>query len=1014
MSLHKGRSVNRRRHRGFTPNPSPYQQVPGPNQHNQNHASQAGPTQQPPYQLTPQYGNSGQQYPYNPPQPHQAQQPQYPYGQPPQYGQPAFQPAFQQPSYNQRPPDGPPHFSTPAYHGPPQQFAPSAPVPYQQPSNPYPPVNASYGGAYQVPPVSYQPPQPVTNQWSNAAPAVQPTYQQQQPHGSGQRGYSGPPIQQAQRSRSTSRQVSQTFAPAQPGHPQTPKSNSGSAHQASRRGSMASPKSKPEDMQAASSRASTPYGRSGSCDRMQLGGQLLTPSASQNQGLEQNSHGESEQFNEEDLFNWNFKHIFTEPARDETVELAQPLSANFNSTPVPLVQAWSTDVSSISRYARKDNLKEFIRPIRELPQWSYSQEDPAFSDFKRGWPSIPLEHLPYWITAHHEEMDRQVIEEPPQEPLETADEPTEQSRKRGRSEEAEESSQDYHNEDNGSVKDELSTDEGTGTSRAKRLKQVAEKDADEMMSVPTARTPVIGYRSGTPCFETEGDAWAPEPGETASTPQDPTEALLASLGVTGSPKPIRKESIPAYMYNLEEAPRPSQLTQPIVATQENPKLSPDSQPVRESSTTQQSAPAVPNGRPVNNDVSPPGNDQNAPTRHHQYGPQMNTSFPLGQTINAQYGPQTVNRHQAPSINHQYGAPVSGPYVNGQVANPPYGNPPVGNFSQGQQYRGTAHIPYQNGPPQNYGQPPNGPHVNGPSPPNNYGPPQQDQSQLAPPSHQPYTHGRTAYAPLGHTPYPQPNAPYVNQPHIPANGPYQTPPGPYYPPGPPQYAQQSGSYYGNGAPIASNHGLPTQESPTQHVPPQHAQYNPNMQFGSAPQPQFGQNQAGPYHSGNGPPGDAMLTSDRPQQSVCGPYGNAPPRQDSGYMSAREPYSNETSPHDCNRNHSHPVPPLHSTMDGTSSPKPEHPSKEEENESSLEMTRKDSDTGSPVMTPTGTPLSPTSKEILGMLEGEPNSADVRRAKAAARKMRRPQPVVAEAYRFAILYRSDFKANLHSRRW
>ncbi|KAH9218096.1 hypothetical protein DL95DRAFT_86878 [Leptodontidium sp. 2 PMI_412] len=982
---------------GFTPTPRPYQQVPGPNLQSQPYPPQAPPIQHPPYQPTLQYGNTGQHYSYNQPQPQQPPQTQQPYGQPQQfgqpqqYGQPGFQPSFQPPPYNQYPPNGPPQFSTPVYQGPPQ-FAPSAP--YQQPSNSYPTQNSGYGAPYQAPPVPYQQPQP-QSQWNHTPPATRPPYHQQQRRNSSQRGHSGTPSHQMQRRRSRSQQVDHSSESIHP-TPETPASVHGSANQPSRRGSLITPDAKPEDESKVSSRASTPYGRYGSGDDMPLDDPNTVPtsSASHNYAMDKPEDGEEGEVDDEALFNWEFKQIFKEPPRDETVALAQPLSANFKSTPVPLVQAWSMDVPSISRYARKDNLKDFVRPIRELPQWSYLQEDPAFSDKNQDGPSITFEDLPFWITAHHQEMDMQANEELQDESLEhTLDEPTELSRKRGRSYEAE-SSQNSQGQENDEVVIEGLRDQDDGSPRAKRIKNVAERDEDEIMQTPTARTPVIGYRSGTPCVETEGDAWAPEPGETASTPQNPTEALLASLGVTGSPKPVKKEPIPAYMNNLEEQPR-RKSSQPLVDSQQTPHPPPVSQPVTGPPVHSYLPQDVQHGHPTNSENGPPSNNQHVPPINHQNDPHMNVSNQQGPQMNNQNGPQmNMNNQQGPPMHGH--APQYGPPTNA-----PYGHAPAGNFPQGHQsYGPPANVSYQNGPPQNYGQPANASYVNGPPPPNNYGPPQQGQPHWAPPQHQSYNHGQHN-ASHGYAPYPQQqNGPYGNPQYAPVtNVPYQNPPGPHYPPGPPQYGPQSNPSFGNAQPIHGTYGPPTQGSPTQYFPPQNGNYGSNGYLNDTPQPPYNQNPTGPpYPNPNGPQNNNQFPNGQPHQPFRGPNGSAPPRQDSGYMSARGSYSNDTGPQGFNGNHGHPVPPIESTMDGASSPSLEKSLDDVDNMSSQQMTRKDSDTGSRATDSTGTPLSPTSMEILGKLERKSShtkSGDQKKAKDAARKSKRPQPVVAEAY-------------------
>lgn len=105
---------------------------------------------------------------------------------------------------------------------------------------------------------------------------------------------------------------------------------------------------------------------------------------------------------DDELWNWEYDAIFKDPPSAEIVTLAQPLAAGFKSTPVPLVQTWSPSLPSVSRYARKDNEKEFVRSIRCSPQWSYMQEDPAFIDARLDGPLVSLEKVPVWASARRD------------------------------------------------------------------------------------------------------------------------------------------------------------------------------------------------------------------------------------------------------------------------------------------------------------------------------------------------------------------------------------------------------------------------------------------------------------------------------------------------------------------------------------------------------------------------------------------------------------------------------------
>ncbi len=818
-------------------------------------------------------------------------------------------------------------------------------------------------------------------------------------------------------------------------------SQQGIIQQGSRRGSQVSVAVDTEAASRVSSPASTPYGRYGLSDDDLIEDFKTAPisSASQNE-MDRPEEGEVGEADEEEvLFNWEFKYIFKEPKHVETVALAQPLSASFKSTPVPLVQAWTMSVPSISRYARKENLKDFVRPIRSSPQWSYLQEDPAFAEVELHGPAIPLGELAAWTAAHHTEANLPEDDKMENELLDN-------SHKRARSEEAEENFRETQDQVDGAEMENSSNADGPPTKRQKN--EQIENDPDYVMRTPTL-APVLVNRSGTPCVETDDDAWAPQPGESASTPLDPTEALLASLGVTGSPKPVQKEPHPSYMNDLEEQPR-SQSPQLSHTIQPTPSLPQSSQPFNATPANNQS------GTPANNQIEATSG-QNFPPMEFQKGPPMNnvsmnlqpgppTNYPNGPPLNNQAGSylnqggqqmnnqniSPMNNNNGPSMNTQYGGLVQGqpqgppqgppqyvPAQNGPYGNP-YPDPSSGNFSQvNPQYGPSANISYQNGPSQNFGAPNQqyGPLPNAPysGPPSNYGPPNHYQQQGAPywgpPQSAPYNQGPPANGSQGYSQYAPPhNAPYQNPQHGPVvNTPYGSAaaPNPYYQQqGPPQYVpQQIQPQYGpprnpsfaNSPPMPGPYGQ-TQSSPTNYGPPQHLPYSPNPYPNGPLQQQY--NHGLPNSYTNGPPNDAPQSNGPSQQFYShGPSDNVPPRQDSGYISARGSYSNGSVPQDFSNQNNPPVseqPPLNGTPI-----KLETAFKEEPDATPQKMSRRNSDTGSRATDDTGTPLSPESAMILGKLEGKSSSEKAgerkRMKEASSRKLKRPQPVVAEAYRY-----------------
>lgn len=712
---------------------------------------------------------------------------------------------------------------------------------------------------------------------------------------------------------------------------------------------------------------------------------------------------------EDAQFDWDFKYIFQEAEKKETVALAQPLSANCKSTPVPLLQAWSIHIPSISRYARKDNVKEFVRSIRNAPQWSFLQEDPGFSDEPLEGPLIPLSEVPAWTAERHR---MQATPEP-----ENDDGPS--NRKRPRSEEPEEGQVDEQHDDDNQIALEASGIVVEGPRYKRQKNEEDEGQLDEVMGIPTVRTPVLtNGRAGTPCLQTDDDAWAPEEGERAASPLDPTEALLASLGVSGSPKPVKQESLPPYSCVLEanSPPRAQQSQTPVGGqqNQQSPNVPPPNVAQGNEQTmnihgntpqrnTQWNSPAnTPQGKPQWESPANTSQGQaqwnataNTPQNQPQWGPPANAHYGNGPTATPQGPPANVPYGNGP--------PTNQPYANGQYGpptNPPYGAPPPYAAPMNPQYGPPANAPYG---------PPNGYQQDTPQP---YGPPRTPSYGNAPPYNAPQ-------------PYPQQYGPPVNfqqgppqyaQPSAPYGPPNNFPQGP--PQGPPQYPPQRASSFGNGPPVPGPYGAPPQSSPVQYGAPQNVPYNvypnPLQQYGSnGPQAPYvnGPQTTPPYP--NGPP-------------VQPPYGNVPPtRQDSGYVSARGSYSNGSGPPDFAQqngpqNPTLPAPqsdPSHQAQ-GFGAPQNQNQTPKEnilpqqsERRTSGEQGSGDTTTNSSLTNSTeeadtpGTPLSPTSAEILGKLVRKNSSGDGSRPKSeAGRKIKRPQPVVADAYRFVPKFSGD----------
>ncbi|KAF4632266.1 hypothetical protein G7Y89_g5850 [Cudoniella acicularis] len=750
------------------PQQPPYQQYPGPPAlPPQNFVPQPGPVPYQPYQ---------QNQPFNPPAPQFAyQQQQQPaphsYRPPPAVVTHFGNPTFQGPAYSQfSPSSGPPQYGGLAPSNPPQNYGPpQAVAPYQAPPASYPPQNG-YCGNYGV---AAKFPQP---QWNNPPPVPvtqnAPVFQRSQRKYSDS-SYSGTPGFQPQPphtlhdgSRNGSHSHQQT--------PQTPSSNLGSIQQPTPKPAQNTQVAQSSDSKQ-SSRASTPYGRHDS----EIG-DILKELKRQSGGFANNGEttstgmgGDGEQKESEEeaqQFNWDFKYIFKEPAKQETVALAQPLSTDLDITPVPLLDPRPTN--SISRYARKDNLKEFTRSIRNAPQWSFLQEDPAFSGVLDG-PLIPINEVQAWIAARHRTQA-------------SNGDTSNLSRKRAHSDEEGEMNNEQDDVDH-QIALEAAVEMQSNGPPSKRQKNDVEAQSTKAVVTTHVTTPIFDGRGGTPCLATDDDAWAPQPGEgaaSATSIEDPTEARLAALGVTDemvqtplngpSPSPFSNQS-------MNQGPPANQLgiAQPVTNGYNNIQgPQPQFQP------------------PPN---TPYGSQQNRPP---QFGSPANPSYVNGQQYQPQFGP-----------------PANPPYQSGNPMNAGYGNPPYGGSSF------TSYSPGPSGPPQRgnvpYGPPTNPQYFNGP--------PVNGQYNADPSNYQPqYNTTVTQNSPYNGQPYGQvpqynngPTGPYENQlqgnPQY-GNGPPVQPPYVTNPQSNPPFRQDSGyasargSYSNGSAPNGFNPQPNSQPTP----------------------------------------------------------------------------------------------------------------------------------------------------------------------------------------------------------
>lgn len=1014
--------------------PQPYQAQAGPPQAQYQHQVQYPAQQQ--VQQNHQYGGPPAQQPYNlvpTPQPYSAP------STPAQYGRPGSQP----PPYNQFSPQAPQQqYGPPVYQNAPQNFpTPAVPV-FQTPQPIYTPQNTAYAGNYGMTP-NHQ-------QWNNAPqiPRNAPPYQRPQRSMSqvsqnGPNGFSVAPSQQpysqAPRPNNQQNGPQQSMAPQQiPNAPQvhTPAANIQGPNQPARASST------PFYTEAVvpgnvSTRQQSDVLASSIEKPMKLEEKTSNVNLEQPVALIKES---PEPEDEEQRFDWDFKYIFKESSCGKVVPLAQPLAATLTLETSPIPQVDQDSTASVSRYARVENLDEYMKGIRDTAQWEFAQGDPVFADLRHDCPLIPIHEVPAWIAKrqgyiHHVEVET--------------------SRKRAWSND--------QDDVNNQIAQEASEELTEVTRSTKRQRNEDAVITDENMTEAVLEQDA--HAPGTPCLavqmlggscveglEKVDDAWAPEPGEAASisSPADPTEALLASLGVTGEAKPAKSESLPAYtpeeqQDNLQEQALKSQVSRfDVPAAPPPPSMSPNKQNLNKlqgvpTVNQQNTVPQVASENfPPHGTVSNVHYSGNQPSNvaHHnqQYGPQRSASWsngppnefniggpPQTQNIPTNYGPPTYPIYQGgpqvpgPHANSQYGPQRSASYPNPQYGSPQYngpqpnaqfghgGGPPQNGQFYGQQQFGNGQSQAQFGAAQ-YGNqqyvnaPQQGPPqwINGQQQYNNvpYGPPQYPHG---PPNQQQF--GNSPQGPQQHSNGPAMQLPYNNPhgqpqygnspPNQQVNGHFQQEQ-PQYAGMPPNQQQfngyQQGTHQQNG--FQQQNGSPPQNGYQEQPGPQ--------QRGSYQQNGF-QQQIGHQHNGSNQQNSVQQNGPNQQlghQQQNGPSQNqppmhrVPPRQDSGYMSARGSYSNESGQNGFRPN----------AQSGQQGQVIQNEIRQQESQSGMQngqmkqvevdVERREDSESEP-----DTPLSPTSAEILGKLvpgiKGKPSESERRRVK-------RPQPVVAAAYR------------------
>lgn len=240
---------------------------------------------------------------------------------------------------------------------------------------------------------------------------------------------------------------------------------------------------------------------------------------------QENDGNQSAAPEEDDQFDIEWQEmVFKELQHPAAIPILTPLTTKYDELPT-ISTLGPTPIKS--KYARPTNLEVFTLPIQKSLHWGMLKKDPALAPIDEAYPVVPLES---WAEYRDERYKRKLMED-------GIDDAPLQETQWYDTVEDEVDDQAIRENTNYQVRDE-----------AEEYQEYAVATAVPHFAPPPSRsrshTPNIA-RKGTPVLDGEDDAWAPQPGEGGiSRPcsADPTEALLASLGVTGAPKPVTSDT----------------------------------------------------------------------------------------------------------------------------------------------------------------------------------------------------------------------------------------------------------------------------------------------------------------------------------------------------------------------------------------------------------------------------------------------------------------------------------------
>lgn len=208
--------------------------------------------------------------------------------------------------------------------------------------------------------------------------------------------------------------------------------------------------------------------------------------------------------------------VFTDLLRVVAIAILTPLSTQFDEEPL------TSDVSDTpikSKYVRPGNLEVFILPIQKSLHWAILHTDPALAKIDEAYPAVPFE---MWEEYREERKKRKMLE----------------ARLRDNTWDDQSCEEIQEDADDQAMRESSTESMDRQESNRSGVRQFSAGSQRDSRS--RSRTP--GYsRRGTPTLEDEDELWASRPDEAPAKTVayvDPAEAVLASLGVTGAPKPI--------------------------------------------------------------------------------------------------------------------------------------------------------------------------------------------------------------------------------------------------------------------------------------------------------------------------------------------------------------------------------------------------------------------------------------------------------------------------------------------